>query len=229
MQKGLEMLEMQVAFLKSMTDIATSFADACAVGPSKGDSTNDSSDALASGSDSDIGCASSLSPSWLPELPESGRSWYREPFENPFLAFWDESLKPWRTFSAVPAFSDFSYGPAAYAWSYGAMGLAPHAIGKGMEFSQPCSALVNFWTSPWRAAAEGSESAGMPKSEKQTAAPSEVQQIGESLQSFVAFHSENGMAMARTFFPDHTTVKFELPLPNLTFAAPQSKAFRNPY
>jgi len=91
---------------------------------------------------------------------------------------------------------------------------------------------MNFWTSPWQAAGQlldGASAAGKPTSEQRSSAPSEGRQIDENLQSFVAFHTENGMAMARTFFPDHTVVKFELPMPNLALPASHSKAFCKPY
>ena len=38
---------------------------------------------------------------FMPEMPAAGCSWYRPPYEHPVLAFWDEALRPWRTF--VPA------------------------------------------------------------------------------------------------------------------------------
>lgn len=37
----------------------------------------------------------------LPEIPPKGSSWYQAPYEHPVLAFWDQALRPWRTF--VPA------------------------------------------------------------------------------------------------------------------------------
>lgn len=46
----------------------------------------------------------------LPKMPKPGASWYRPPYENPALAFWDEMLRPWRTFvpAAWPATTPFA-------------------------------------------------------------------------------------------------------------------------
>ncbi|HUS95792.1 MAG TPA: hypothetical protein VMX97_03530, partial [Hyphomicrobiaceae bacterium] len=35
----------------------------------------------------------------LPKVPQPGGSWYRPPYENPVVAFWDELLKPWQAIS----------------------------------------------------------------------------------------------------------------------------------
>lgn len=40
----------------------------------------------------------------LPEIPKQGSSWYRPPYEHPVLAFWDQALRPWRTFLPASGF-----------------------------------------------------------------------------------------------------------------------------
>lgn len=178
----------------------------------------------------------------LPQVPQEGRSWYKPPTENPVLVFWDEMLKPWRTMmpgAAQP--SALAMGPVAVFGMMSAPGLAgftwpsgPFAMpgladwshqpkpvgGTAGDAGEALKQALDEWSSVWQAlltpAAGGAPA--KPEQPAEEARPSgELDPLTESWKTLIAFHSDSGMAMARVFFPDHTVVTMEVPLPTMPF------------
>ena len=145
----------------------------------------------------------------LPELPAQGRSWYRAPVENPVLAFWDTMLRPWRTHTSAAGMP--MMGAAFGAWP----GSGPHnALSSPMMLNDAFAPMFAAWQDMGRAMTDGGATTNShPAKGPRTAATSE----DEAWKSMVAYHSDAGMAVARVFFPDHTTVSVEVPVPNSMF------------
>ena len=130
----------------------------------------------------------------LPEMPQPGQSWYRAPQENPVLAFWDDMLKPWRTYatngwSGVPTYMPvqahenmqavFAFAPWLQQWS----DLLAHAAS---AMPAPTNLQAEFG-----AAANGSQHAS---------------------------NSAIPVAQAKIRFPDDTEVTISIPYLPVTFA-----------
>ena len=133
----------------------------------------------------------------------------------------------------MPGFNSFSGLPPMFAFA------GPNPFGR-ISFEQQHNAFGDFsrvldsWASACQAMAapviehsgatpdnpHGSREIQAPRDGSGTAGDG----IGENLQAIVAFHSDAGMAVARAFFPDHTVVKLELPMPNFRFEPDSNKA-----
>lgn len=143
----------------------------------------------------------------MPEIPSRTRSWYRPPIQNPVLEFWDDVLRPWRTFMPAPDAPRLPFPGMpgnAFASAFTPQTAAsPFAMLTAAE--QTRTAVQTAWAT-WADAmgsftpvmdADASSSADRtarnPVSDDQTA--------GCDFDSVVAFQTASGMAIARLFFP----------------------------
>ena len=132
------------------------------------------------------------------EIPASGQSWYRKPFDNPVLAFWQEALRPWQ-----------SAWTGAQAWP----GLSP------ASFASPWGSVAQFpfapWLAFWQAAAEqaarGADIAGMTSS---------IWSGPQYVSAFPAVSPSSGPTLAKVTFPDQTEVTISLPFAPPFFGFP---------
>ena len=128
---------------------------------------------------------------------QSTQSWYRAPVENPILAFWDDALRPWRTYTSrawpapVPPFAA-PVDPTAMmsnitaAWM---QALDTHATAMQTAVST---------------AGDGSASKRAPQSDQGT-----------------ALRAMPGFAVAHILFPDETEMTITIPCPMPGFAFPR--------
>ncbi|MGI9426017.1 MAG: hypothetical protein ACR2PA_22770 [Hyphomicrobiaceae bacterium] len=121
-----------------------------------------------------------------PENQTSSRSWYRAPVENPFLAFWDEALRPWRTYTTA-------------GWP---MGL--DSLNASMAQGAMMHNATDFWTQAFQAQASMLSSAFDPgRNGVHTSQPPRA-------------HTPSpwpGFAVARISFPDDTEITITVPCP----------------
>ena len=252
------MFDLQFAMLNSMTEMARSFTDACAI-PIDGPATESrqvasSPDAEVSiGTNPDAGSSSERTSAFaLPEVPSAGSSWYKAPYENPVLTFWDDMLKPWRTFTPTAASTALPFAQSSAL--FGASATMPQFAGLPQfsgfsqspcpaqaasipQFNSPQTAGVNDsvnktiadWSSVWQAfitpaierdagiTADPVTRTGIATEDDTTADAVAEGWVAEGWKSLIAFHSDNGMAMARAFFPDHTVMTMQVPVPTMPF------------
>lgn len=251
--KAFAVFEFQLAMFQSMTEMTQSLSSnyAKALDDVWGAATTakPGGSAAKSAAPCDKDAASAASDKMaMPKIPQSGRSWYKPPSENPVLVFWDEMLKPWRTMMpGGNAANAMSASPIAMFGMVSAPGLAGYATPSG-PFQIPGFSQMGFpqmgempkfasapltdaneslkkalddWSSVWQALLTPPTGDASPKAEGSTTgtakAGSELDAVTESWKTLIAFHSNSGMAMARVFFPDHTVVTMQVPLPTMPF------------
>lgn len=141
----------------------------------------------------------------FPEIPEPGQSWYRAPFENPFLAFWDQMLSPWRTYSA----SGWPPSPFSAAQVHGVM--MPGAQ------SQPFDGLnVAFAFAPWL---QQWGNLAMHTANAMASAETAIGPAGNTPKGSAAQPGAFAtIALAKIRFPDNTEVTISVPYLPLIFA-----------
>ncbi len=121
-------------------------------------------------------------PFSLPEIPRNPGSWYRRPYDNPLLGYWDQMLRSWHT--TTPS------GP--FYWP-GPLGIVNPADG----VSGPWAAM-NVWPSVLAAAALS-----------QWWAP--TAHWSTSPTNWLANGRDANLILAKVVFPDKTEVTFTFP------------------
>lgn len=205
------MLDLQMKMLAAMAEISTAWTtgmlDSASDGPQGTNRDKPSPDEQRSQAFA------------LPNVPTSGRSWYREPVENPVLAFWDAVLQPWRTYTSPAAFGTAPMGLAMQPLgmpvaSFG-MGFWPSAMPQNATAG--ATALMSFWQDAAQSMARGLADADREQSGHRNKDKDDQASDENAWKTMVAYHSDAGMAVARVFFPDHTTVSVKVPVPNSVF------------
>lgn len=247
------MFEFQLAMFQSMTEMTQSLSSNYTKtldevwGAATSAKADGSANKAAASCDMDAASARSDKMA-MPQIPQSGRSWYKPPSENPVLVFWDEMLKPWRTMMpGGNAVNAMSANPIAVFGMMSAPGLATYSTPSG-PFQMPGLAqmglsqmgeMPNFtsapltdineslkkaldeWSSVWQALltppADDASSHAEGSAAGTTKASGGLDAVTESWKTLIAFHSDSGMAMARVFFPDHTVVTMQVPVPTMPF------------
>lgn len=190
------MFDLQMKMLAAMTEFSTACAAQMLEGPQSIAGT-------ASG-EKDAGRDRRTQAMALPEIPTTGRSWYRAPVENPVLAFWDSMLQPWRTF--VPAPGAASTGTAFAMWP---------GFSSPQTISGPDAMMAAF--APALAVWQGATASAASSSSTVPTATTPQSTDTDAWKTAVAYHSDAGMAVARVFFPDHATMTVNVPVPNTIF------------
>ncbi len=136
------------------------------------------------------------------EFPKQGRSWYREPFEHPVLAFWDQMLQPWRTYWPGGLYHQIPLQPSGFSVDPG-RSVGTEAMNVALSFAP--------WMSYWADAVANPQWSFQPlhspregTAEPATNSPSSV---------------TAGFATAKVRFADDTEITMTIPLISPFFAA----------
>ncbi|MGI9524894.1 MAG: hypothetical protein ACR2PG_24960 [Hyphomicrobiaceae bacterium] len=140
----------------------------------------------------------------MPEVPRSGKSWYRAPIENPTLAFWDAMWRPWRTYQTHDVWTNMT----------GMTSMAPLNWLRNLQ-SGPSAFAFGSMSEMW---ANGFPTATNAASLWQS--PSDMVTIRSKRASSVGsqqFEPPFGFAVATVRFPDATEVTMTVPVAALPF------------
>ena len=185
------MYSLHLKYLSTMADMALSCSQAYTTAMSA--HLEMAAKTMASAADATKPADPKAGPFTIPEFPQPGQSWYRAPQENPFLAFWDDMLKPWRTY-------------ATNGWPGIATYAPPHAH-EGMQAAFAFAQWLQQWGDMVSHAAN---------------AMSQVNHMPGEVSSGAAVqrpeHTAMPVAEAKIRFPDNTEVTITIPYLPVIFA-----------